>query len=157
MFSIFKQRHCLLLHLRLMLLHFWSYQLFCSQTHLQDFPLLESPYIRVQYYSLSMARWLAYHTIKVYFLGCNIIQLWGVFGSQSVVWLNYIIQCVRGIRHVQGPSFNCPRRKPLTIAHLRTVHYRLHFMRYFEFQRICFELPHLQRFLVSALLRVHLC
>ena len=112
-----------------------SYQLFCSQTHLQDFPLLEST---LQYYSSSMARRLAYRTMKVYLSGLQYHSVMRGF-RESISGMAQLHYLLHGIRRVQGPSFSRPRRQPLTIAHLRTIHYRFHFMRYSEFQRIMFQ------------------
>ena len=50
--------------------------------------------------------------------------------------LHYLL---RGIRRTQGPSFSRPRRQPITIAHLQTIHFRLNFMRYTPFQRSMFR------------------
>ena len=109
-----------------------SYVSFCRYWH---FPLLPLQEVILRRYVSSIGFRLAYKTIKVYLCG---LQFWSIMtGFQCrlshMVRLSYTL---RGIRRWQGVSFGRIRRLPITHQHLRTIHHRLQFMQYSNYQKL---------------------
>ena len=109
-----------------------SYQNFCIGSSVSIFPLQEHT---LQRYAAYMARLVSYKTIKTYLAGLQYhshVSGWPT-SIKSMIRLYYLL---RGIRRVQGSSFDRVRRRPITTVHLRLIRYRLRFLVYSDFERL---------------------
>ena len=91
-----------------------NYHNFCGQCYFITFPLHPSV---LQIYVTSLARRVAYKTIKIYLAGIQYHSNMLGYTEQiaAMVPLHYLL---RGIRRTQGILHNRPRRLPITMQHM---------------------------------------
>ena len=94
-----------------------SYLTFCRQSHLLPFPLTE---LHLEFFITSIARRLAYRTIKVYLCG---LQYHSILRGHTLRMSNMprLYYLLRGIRRTQGSSFTRHPRAPITIIQLHRI------------------------------------
>jgi len=86
-------------------------------------------------YAAYMASRVSYNTIKVYLSGIQFhAYMAGCYNPiSSMVRLYYLL---RGIRRIQGSTFQRARRQPITTNHLQIISHRLQLLDYTPFQRL---------------------
>lgn len=97
---------------------FQSYASFCSRNGFAVFPLVESI---LELYVSSMARRLAFSTIKVYISAIQYNSIINVF-SESIADMRRLYYVLRGIRLFLANRRSLPRRRPITIHQLLQLH-----------------------------------
>ena len=94
-----------------------SYLHFCESTSLVSLPLSQST---LMFYVTSIARRLAYKSIKVYLCGIQFHS--NVLGfTQQISHMQQLYYIMRGIRRHQGASRIRLRRPAITITHLTEI------------------------------------
>ena len=100
----------------------WSnYQSFTSSAAISSLPLNQQV---LSFYVTSLARTLAFKSIKVYLSGIQFYSNMCGFDSR-ISGMTQLFYILRGIRRVQGSRFTRPRRPAITINHLVTI---IHFL-----------------------------
>ena len=81
---------------------------------------------------------LSYKTIKVYL---SAVQFWSSIAGHTIAFnqLPLLYYVLRGIRRTQGNRFTRPRRLPITIFLLRTLHRRVQLQTYTHLQQLMFR------------------
>ena len=94
-----------------------SYSRFCVSCHVSSLPLDQTVLL---HYSTSLARRLAYATIKVYLSGVQYYS--NIQGYQiQISHMTQLYYLLRGVRRVQGNSRRRPRRPPITVPSLYRI------------------------------------
>ena len=111
-----------------------TYLTYCQVTATHPLPLLE---VNLQRFVASHHA-LAYKTIKVYLAA---IQYWSITQGfdTSLSAMPRLFSLLRAVRRIQGNRFNRPRRLPITLHHMYSIHHRVNLMRYNNFQKAMFR------------------